>query len=74
MAGHGSPPAEDRANHPSRQVGRSTAPIGPLQGPPLPGYSGVRAVTSTQPRPMGKIDKNRPIPLIVQRMRRERMN
>jgi hypothetical protein len=24
MAGHGSPPAEDKANHPNRKVGRET--------------------------------------------------
>ena len=54
MAGHGSSPAEDRANHPNRQVGRI-----------------VSNVASTQPRPLGKTDKSRPIPLMVQRLRRE---
>lgn len=57
MAGHGSPPAEDKANHPSRKVGRI-----------------VSNVASTQPRQMGKTDKTRPIPLMVQRLRRERMD
>jgi hypothetical protein len=52
MAGHGSPPAEDKANHPNRKVGRE----------------GI----STQPRPLGKPDKYRPEPMMVQRVRRAR--
>jgi hypothetical protein len=55
MAGHGSAPAEDKANHPNRQVGRI-----------------MSNVASTQPRAMGKTDKSHPIPLMIQRMRRER--
>jgi hypothetical protein len=52
MAGHGSPPAEDKANHPGRQVGRSTASlapqgIGPVYGPPSPGFEGVRGAADS---------------------------
>jgi hypothetical protein len=44
MAGHGSPPAPDRAAHPARQVGRvTTAP------PPKPGDSGVKHEPITRP-------------------------
>jgi hypothetical protein len=58
MAGHGSPPPEDKANHPGRQVG-----------------SGWKVSTSigTQPKPLGPPSKLRPEPLMVQRVRRQRI-
>jgi hypothetical protein len=35
MAGHGSPPAEDRANDPSRKVGRIVSNVAATQPRPL---------------------------------------
>jgi hypothetical protein len=84
MAGHGSPPAEDKGNHPSRRVDRSDPWVQSLAnrvnkiGPGLPENApgievreGRPSRISTQPRAMPQ-DKYRSEPNVVQRVRRAR--
>ena len=47
MAGHGSPPAPDKANHPGRQVGR---PMGPDRYSDDPDFMAEGKALNAEPR------------------------